>query len=269
MMISRARPFMINGLRVLLVDRGVLFVDFFIATGVAFVIQFLVWSTIYADQREIHGFTFDQLMYYCAFTIFLTRLNNCYDLVEEMAEDIIEGRLEVHMVRPVNYFLQKFAAYLGSGLLYVVPVFLLCFLYFLKHSPITVQSPGEALGYGLLLSGFLLVGVVLSFCIGIILGLLTFWLMQPDFVLACLTTVTAFLGGAIIPPSFWPASVRPLMEYNPFQYFVAAPAILIVSGDVRAGAWSLTIAIMYVLGLLMLIRLMWRRAINRYSGAGG
>ena len=59
-MIDRLRPFAINGLRVLLVDRGVLFVDFFIATGVAFLIQFFVWSAVYDAHEEIRGFTQDR-----------------------------------------------------------------------------------------------------------------------------------------------------------------------------------------------------------------
>lgn len=268
-MIDRFRPFMLNGLRTLLVDRGVLFADFFIATGVAFFIQFLVWTTIYVDGQEIKGFTFDELMYYCAFTILLTRLNNCYDLIEEMANEIIEGRVEVHMARPVNYLVQKFASYLGGGGVYAVPVVLLCLLYWHNRSVGAFQSVGEALSYGLLIVGFLLVGTLLSFCIGIIFGMLTFWLMQADFVLACLTTVVAFLGGAIIPPSFWPAFVRPMMEFNPFQFFVAAPAILIVGRDVHAGAEALGVAALYVAALLALIRAMWRRAINTYAGGGG
>ncbi|WP_296653779.1 ABC-2 family transporter protein [Paraburkholderia sp.] len=268
-MIDRLRPFAINGLRVLLVDRGVLFVDFFIATGVAFLIQLFVWSAVYGAHEEIHGFTLEKLLYYCAFTIYLSRLNNCYDLVQEISEDIIEGRLETQLARPVNYIGQKFAAYLGGGVLYAIPVLILCVVYWLNNPAALSRTSTGLVGYGLLIIGFLLAGTALSFCIGIILGILTFWLMQADFVLASLTTITAFLGGAIIPPSYWPEFIRPLMAFNPFQYFIAAPASLIISGDMHAGAVALGVAMLYILLFMFVIKAMWRRAINTYTGGGG
>ncbi|NTX26942.1 ABC-2 family transporter protein [Burkholderia pyrrocinia] len=250
-------------------DRGVLFVDFFIATGVAFLIQFFVWNAVYGAHEEIHGFTLEKLLYYCAFTIYLSRLNNCYDLVQEISEEIIEGRLETQLARPVSYIGQKFAAYLGGGALYVIPVLILCVLYWQNNPERLSQSPAELVNYALLIIGFLIAGAVLSFCIGIFLGILTFWLMQADFVLACLTTITAFLGGAIIPPSYWPEFIRPLMMFNPFQYFIAAPASLIINGDVPAGAVALGVAMLYILLLIFVIKMMWRRAINTYAGGGG
>ena len=268
-MIDRLRPFAVNGLRVLLVDRGVLFVDFFIATGVAFLIQFFVWNAVYGAHEQIHGFTLEQLLYYCAFTIFLSRLNNCYDLVQKISEEITEGRLETQLARPIGYIGQKFAAYLGGGALYAIPVLSLCVFYWLNNHERLPQSPYELVGYGLLIVGFLLAGAVLSFSIGAVLGILTFWLMQADFVLACVTTITAFLGGAIIPPSYWPEFIRPLMAFNPFQYFIAAPASLIINGDVRAGAAALGAAMLYVLLFALVIRVMWRRAISTYTGGGG
>lgn len=268
-MIERHSPYMRNGLRLLLVDRGVLFVDFFIATGVAFFIQFLVWTTIYRDDQEIHGFSFNELMFYCALTIFLSRLNNCYDLIEEMAQEIIDGHLEVLMARPTHYLAQKFFAYLGGGALYVVPVIALSLFFCVQHTPAALTSPSTAIAYLLIVLAFLFIGTVLSFCIGMILAMTTCWLMQADFVLACLTTVVAFLGGAIIPPSFWPEFIRPLMEYNPFQYFVAAPATFIIQGDIQAGLTALGGATLYTLAMLVIMRLMWRRALNTYSGGGG
>ena len=147
-----------------------------------------------------------------------------------------------------------------------MPVLILCVIYWLNNPERLPQSPDELVSYGVLIIAFLLAGVVLSFCIGVFLGILTFWLMQADFVLACLTTITAFLGGAIIPPSYWPEFIRPLMAFNPFQFFIAAPASLIISGDVRAGAAALGGAILYILLFTLIVRAMWRRAINTYTG---
>ncbi|SFU97198.1 ABC-2 family transporter protein [Xenorhabdus koppenhoeferi] len=268
-MIKRHTPYMINGLRLLLVDRGVLLVDFFIATGVAFFIQFLVWTSIYTDDQEINGFSFSELMIYCALTIFLSRLHNCYDLIEEMEHEIIDGRLEVLMARPIHFLAQKFFAYLGGGALYLLPVFLGCTLLWLQKDLFFASTISSTLIYLSIVCLFLLIGVVLSFAIGMILAMSIFWLMKADFVLAFLTTVVAFLGGAIIPPAFWPEFIRPLMEYNPFQYFISAPAQFIIHGDIHQGLQDLGISLLYVLALLLLLRGLWGRALKRYSGGGG
>lgn len=267
--IERHSPYMLNGFRLLLVDRGVLLVDFFIATGCAFLIQFLIWTTVYDSDQEINGFSFYELMFYCGFTIFLSRLHNTYDLIEELSQEIIQGKLEVLMARPSHILTQKFFAYLGGGGLYVMPVLILCCLFWIDGNFPVFDTIWHAVVYLAMVAGFLLVGVVLSFCIGMVLAMSTFWLMQSDFVLACLTTVVAFLGGAIIPPMFWPEFIRPVMEYNPFQFFIAAPAQFIIHGDLYQGSLSLLFSILYVGVFGLILRILWSRALLRYSGGGG
>ncbi|WP_211283530.1 ABC-2 family transporter protein [Xenorhabdus budapestensis] len=268
-MIERHKPYMLNGLRLLIVDRGVLLVDFFIATGVAFFIQFLVWTSIYTQDEEINGFSFSALMVYCALTIFLSRLHNCYDLIEEMEHEIIDGRLEVLIARPTHLLIQKFFTYLGGGVLYVFPVLLVCTLFWIRQDFFFASTFSSALLYLIILCSFLLIGVILSFSIGMILATSVFWLMKADFVLTFLTAVVAFLGGAIIPPMFWPEFIRPLMEYNPFQYFISAPAQFIIHGDIHKGLQDLGISLLYVFALLLLLRCLWNRALKNYSGGGG
>ena len=218
-------------------------------------------------HEEIHGFTLETLLYYCAFTIYLSRLNNCYDLVQEISEEIIEGRLR-HSWRDLSVISGKNSQPISGGALYAMPVLILCVIYWLNNPERLPQSPDELVSYGVLIIAFLLAGVVLSFCIGVFLGILTFWLMQADFVLACLTTITAFLGGAIIPPSYWPEFIRPLMAFNPFQFFIAAPASLIISGDVRAGAAALGGAILYILLFTLIVSDVASSHQHLYRGGG-
>src|SRR5438477_1368376 len=134
-MIGRALPFATNGLRVLLADRGLLFVDFFIATSIAFAIQFLIWTNVYGEHDEIQGFSLTELLFYCAFTIFFVRLNNTYDLIEGVSQDVADGKIEVHMARPVGFVIQRFFAYAGGGLLYLWPIAVLTVILWIAAPP--------------------------------------------------------------------------------------------------------------------------------------
>lgn len=267
--ISRALPFAVNGLRVLLADRGMLFVDFFIATGIAFGIQYLVWTNVYEEGQEIEGFGLEELLFYCALTIFFVRLNNSYDLIEGVSQDVQEGTIEVHLARPVDFFLQRFFAYAGGGLLYLAPIVVLTALLWMTKPPTITGASLPTGAYLPLVLALVGLSLVLSFSVGILLGLCSFWLVRDDLILSFLTTFTAFLGGAIIPATFWPEFIRPVMEYNPFQYFIAAPAKLIVTGDIGAGLVSLCFSVGYCAVFLLIVRAVWPRAIEKYLGAGG
>ena len=263
-MIDRLRPFAVNGLRVLLVDRGVLFVDFYCdgrcVSDSALRLERGLWRA--------RGNTW----VYAGDTSLLLRLHNLSVASEQLLRPStgnFRGNYRGTIGDTAGETCQLYRAKIRSlsgGALYAMPVLILCVIYWLNNPERLPQSPDELVSYGVLIIAFLLAGVVLSFCIGVFLGILTFWLMQADFVLACLTTITAFLGGAIIPPSYWPEFIRPLMAFNPFQFFIAAPASLIISGDVRAGAAALGGAILYILLFTLIVRAMWRRAINTYTG---
>lgn len=268
-MIDRLWPYACNGVRLVLADRGVLFVDFFVATGVAFAIQYLVWTNVYTEGREIHGFSISELLYYCALVIFLLRLNNCYDVVEDISNDVVEGRIEVHSSRPVGYLWQKFAAYTCAGLPYLIPVIIINLVLWFTNSPHGVTDKFTVMFHLALATCLVIQGICLSFLVGILLGLGTFWLVRDDFLLAFLTTVSAFLGGAIIPPSFWPEVVRPIMEWNPLQFYIAAPAILMVTGDWQAGLRTVFGASIYIGVFVLFVRWLWPRALATYTGAGG
>lgn len=268
-MIGRALPFAINGLRVLLADRGLLFVDFFIATSVAFAMQFLIWTNVYGDNQEIAGFNLTELLFYCGFTIFFVRLNNTYDLIEGISHDVAEGKIEVHMAKPVGFVTQRFFAYAGGGLLYLWPIVVLTMVLWIVAPPFHDLGAAHAIVYvGLALLSIAL-SVALSFCVGMLLGLWTFWLVRDDFILAFLTTFTSFLGGAIVPAAFWPSYIQPLMTYNPFQYFIAAPAKLIVTGNLREGVATVFFLILYTSCAAAAIVYLWPRVLRKYAGAGG
>lgn len=268
-MIGRALPFAVNGLRVLLADRGLLFVDLFVATSVAFSIQFLIWTNVYGENQEIQGFNLTELMFYCGFAIFFVRLNNTYDLIEGVSGDVADGKIEVHLARPVGFLTQRFLAYAGGGLLYLWPIAFLTILLWIVNPPFHSPGVGKALAYAGLVIILITLSIALSFCIGMLFALATFWLVRDDFILAFLTTFTAFLGGAIVPASFWPQFIRPLMYYNPFQYFIAAPAKLIVTGDLEEGAVSLVFLVAYTGCAAWAIGRLWPKAIKKYAGAGG
>ncbi|WP_244426871.1 hypothetical protein [Bartonella senegalensis] len=71
-----------NGLRTLLNDKAIFFTDIVMGTLSPFVLQLLLWNILFSERGDsINGFVFGDMIYYYAFTLIFSRLNNGYDLI--------------------------------------------------------------------------------------------------------------------------------------------------------------------------------------------
>ena len=113
--LSICRNLMFCGMRLLVVDRSMLFTDFILATSIPFLVQFLIWKQIYASSSDqsIQSFSLSALLFYYAFALILSRLHNGYDLIERLSEDVHEGGLEVFLIKPLSLLWQRFLIFAG------------------------------------------------------------------------------------------------------------------------------------------------------------
>ena len=262
----------ILGLKSMLIDRGMLITDFFLATLIPFVIQYLIWTNVFesSNRVEIQSFTQIQLCFYFAYVLTIGRLSNGYDVIRYFAEDVREGNFELRLIRPMPFPWQRLWVFLGESSIYLVAV--LCVMgihlgFLLRNEAgFVLSSKPLWCVAGLFL---LLLSQCLCFALSFLFACCAFWTVRSDMMLQLSIILPGSLGGILIPPSFWPSFLKPIMHWNPYRFIIAGPAEFLVSPSWRVFNEIFVGSLVYILVIGMIARWAWYRGIRRAEGIGG
>jgi ABC-2 type transport system permease protein len=229
-------------------------------------VYYFIWKAIYLHSAEIEGFDFSQILTYIAVG-WIIRSFYFNNIDQEMAYQVIEGRLAMDLIKPVNTQLMYVAQALGESLfrlgLLTVPTALVLLLVY----PIRRPSSGlQFVGFftSVILSFFIVAGI--NFAIGTfairlksILGLLRakYFLLE-------------LFSGLLIPISFFPEIFQKILNFLPFQYISYIP-VLIYLGKLKGLEIlrALGIQIFWVFALLAIGDAMWRWSSRKITIQGG
>jgi ABC-2 type transport system permease protein len=229
-------------------------------------VYYFIWKAIYLHSAEIEGFDFSQILTYIAVG-WIIRSFYFNNIDQEMAYQVIEGRLAMDLIKPVNTQLMYMAQALGESLfrlgLLTVPTALVLLLVY----PIRRPSSGlQFVGFftSVILSFFIVAGI--NFAIGTfairlksILGLLRakYFLLE-------------LFSGLLIPISFFPEIFQKILNFLPFQYISYIP-VLIYLGKLKGLEIlrALGIQIFWVFALLAIGDAMWRWSSRKITIQGG
>lgn len=255
-----------NGLLTILSDRAMFFTDFVMGTLSPFMIQLLLWNALFSDTSDnINGFGFQDMMYYYAFALVFSRLNNGYGIIQSFSKHVKEGQLEVYLTKPFSYMTQMLLPFLGESVLYAIP---LIALFTIK----LLLSYENILGLIIAFLLFFLIFVLsqlLCFFLSFAIALLSFWVIEYNILLSFSILSSALLGGTLLPPSFWPTWLIPLMQFNPYRFIISAPAEFLSTKNLAVFQQLMLGSVFYILCLLFFIHLVWKKGMKAYHGAGG
>ncbi|OIV37680.1 hypothetical protein BIV57_09750 [Mangrovactinospora gilvigrisea] len=174
-----------------------------------------------------------------------------------------EGTVAVDLARPVRFPSQMVWAQAGAvaaQLPFTVVALPFALLVGGARPPASV---GAAFGY--LLS--LLPAVLISLLLTTLVQMVAFWTLETSGIFVIHRFVQQFLAGALVPLWFMPGWLRVLAEWMPFQATTYAPVAVYLG---QAGVWAtLGVQLLWCAVLLMLLRLMWWRALRRVVVQGG
>ncbi|EJF79875.1 ABC-type uncharacterized transport system, permease component [Candidatus Bartonella washoeensis] len=255
-----------NGLLTLVNDRAMFFTDCVMGTLSPFVIQLMLWNALFSDMGStINGFGFHDMMYYYAFALVLSRLNNGYGLIQSFSQHVKEGKLEVILTKPFSYMTQMLFTFLDESVLYATPLIM---IFTVKLFFSYENFLGLILSF-LLFFLLIFLSQLLCFFLSFAISLLVFWVFEYDILLAFSILSSALLGGVLLPPSFWPTWLIPLMQFNPYCFMISAPAQFLATRDLVIFQQFLVGSVFYILFLLFFIHVFWKKGMQAYHGAGG
>src|SRR5216684_2110869 len=228
---------------------------------------YFIWRAVFASATgSIAGFSLPQILTYVSVGWILRSFYwNTID--QEMAYEVIEGKIAMDLIKPVSVQWMWLARAMGESafrlILLTAPTAVIISLLFPVRRP-------ASLGHFLLfvlsaVSSFLLMGAI-NFAIGTcaiplksILALIRakFWLIE-------------LLSGLLVPLSFFPPTIQRISSRLPFEHIAYTP-LQIYLGKLNgaACAWALAKQFFWVFALLWLGALWWKQATRKITIQGG
>jgi ABC-2 type transport system permease protein len=229
-------------------------------------VYYFIWSAVYGVGQQIAGYDLSQMItYVSAGWIIRSFYWNTID--QEMAYEVIEGKIAMDLIKPISVPWMWLCRAMGEsafrlGLL-TAPTAVVVALVF------PIRRPASAANFTLfliaVLGSFFLMGAI-NFMIGTcaiplksILALIRakFWLIE-------------LLSGLLIPMTFFPAAIRAVLAWLPFEHIAFTPLqIYLGKLDPRHAALALLTQWVWVAVLLVLAQLWWERATRKITIHGG
>ena len=238
-----------------------------LSTLLIVIIVAFVWLA--ADTAgTIGGFTKNSLITYYFISMVMTPFIAWYP-VGSIKREINEGSLASSILpKPLNYFLYKFFQEFGWHT--VSPIIGLI----VSAAALILFGKYLVWDQNILQFGLFLVAVTfsawLTFGISYCLGLLSFWFTEIEGITSILWMGIFIFGGQGIPISFFPDSIRPLVELIPFRYVFSVPLEIFTH---RLNTGGLLVGFMMQITWLVVFwllgKFLWHRGLKIYSSFGG
>jgi len=230
----------------------------------------------HGGSSRIAGYSYDELIAYCLLTMVARAFSSMPTLASGIARSIRDGTIKKFLIQPVDMlgFLligrvaHKLVYYLIATLPFAF-VFYLCRGYFTHGWP---PVPELAAGVASLVMSFLL-GYFLEAAI----GLIGFWFLEVTSLLFIYMLLSFFLCGQMFPLDMLDTmkltgsiTAFDLARCTPLQYLAYFPATIFL-GKIHGWQliWGLAGELAWLLALIAVCRLAWRRGVRRYSAFGG
>lgn len=257
-----------------LVYRG----DFAFATLVRFlpiVTQIFLWGAIYGTTRhELNSYTYANMVSYYLMAMLGRAFSSMPGLASGIARDVRDGTVKKYLTQPVDMLGYLFWHRVAHKLVYYVVatgpfalVFWLCRDYFNAWPDAWTIAAW-------------LVSLALAFLIGFLLesliGLIAFWFLEVSSLLFIYMMLNYFLSGHMIPLDWLPDWLGQRVQYLPFKYLAYVPATIMLTRDDGTPRYTheqlvgeLSVAALWVIGLLIANRIAFARGVRRYGAFGG
>lgn len=263
-------PFASNELKSQLAYRGAFYIWAFISMFGSFISYFL-WMAIYGSSESgvIGNLTQNEMVVYI-FMVYITSSMVSISLSTWVGYDVVEGRVALNLIKPIDYRASLIARALGNMIyrLLVPGIFIWIGLELYKSfflgMPFVSLSTLVAYICSVLLS--FLIYVLFDFCFGMVAFFTTyiFGLRMAK------SALMSFLTGQLIPISLFPEFAQNLFEFLPFSSMVYTPVMVYLGKytgtdlAIALGKQTFWVVFLYWLGSLI-----WKRVTKRLVVLGG
>ncbi|MBL4646883.1 MAG: ABC-2 family transporter protein [Rhizobiales bacterium] len=226
-----------------------------------------IWVSIYSGIASVDGITRADMLTYAILGGTLLGAWEWPQLVNTISTQIKTGDVAVFLLKPLHYPVMLLHSEIGNlGFKFsmvVVPVVIIT-------SSVYGLLPPASVFHGAMFVAYWLLSFSLLFCLSAIAGLLAFWLMTAFSLEWLLRSLISILSGAFIPLWFFPENIAAIIKFLPFAWIGFHPtAVYLGKMDVGQTLLYFLIGLGWMLFLVSIVTLLWRRAAQRIVVQGG
>jgi ABC-2 type transport system permease protein len=229
-------------------------------------VYYFIWKAIYEHSTSIEGFDFGHLLTYIGVG-WIIRSFYFNNIDQEIAYLVIEGRLAMDLIKPVNIQLMYVARAAGESVfrlaLLTVPTAVVLFWVYPLRLP---TSLGRA--------GAFLISVVLSFlivaAINFAVGTFALRLQSILGLMRAKFFLLELFSGLLLPMSFFPQVAQKILGFMPFEYISYVPMLIYLGKlSARGVARAIGVQILWIGILLAMGDALWRWSSRKVTIQGG
>ena len=233
------------------------------------VVVFILWSSAYAGNPAIGGYSFAQTFTYFVALIVVQFMIGAFNEDYQISEEIRNGLINQFLLKPINYFGYRFSIYVSArlvtGLLILLPVLV---TYPLLKDYLAVPPEWWRLALGL---PALAMSALIQFGIAYCFGMLSFWLLEIQGMVILSMALESVLGGQIFPLDLLPDGLFRISQFLPYYYQMYFPVAIFTGrlNDPVAIVSGLGIQACWVVVILALGQFLWTRGLRLHTAVGG
>ena len=277
-MFKRYRPFFRAGAMETLAYKFNIF-GWLIVSALQVICVFFLWIGVYNSSVDgantvINGFSLNEMLVYVAFINVFNFVTFAGDTMYSISQDIKNGTIAMSFVKPISYRGRFIFTTLGGFAMNMVllglPAFILLYVVFGALGFVVITSVWKFLLYILLFFIAQILAALLYDCINYIFGVLCFYTTARWGMNAIKDVVINFLGGTLIPLSFFPAVFGKVLNYSPFAGISQNPVlILMMKLDLLSALKCIGLSLVWLVALEGVAWLLFRKASRKVTVQGG
>lgn len=227
----------------------------------------IIWLAVSSSGKDLPLDRVQLISYYLAVFLVVNITNSWKGYF--INEDIKQGNISTFFLKPAHYWVSVFADLWAQKLfrlLFLIPLIIgLGFwqlgaqFFKINFSLITI----------LLFLFSLTMAVVINFMIDMLVGMSGFWIHENRAIMSLDDMFRIFFSGQLIPLIFMPSFIKEIGIFLPYRYIVSFPIEILLSSvndlDLLLG---FSIQAIWMMGLVLIYRIIFAKAIKVYQGFG-
>ncbi len=232
------------------------------------IIIYFLWRAIYDSSPTdvVNGMTFYDTMVYLVLAAAMFNFLDSF-VVWDIGRSYQTGELVEFLVKPIDYQIYLFFAHVGNCIVAFVTTFLPTFVvvYFVAKGNIRL---GRNLIFFVI---SILLALVINYCVDFFVGTICLYTQSIWGVNIMKEVVVSLLAGATIPLAFFPAKVRMVVDFLPFQAIYHTPLHMLTGRELEVPDYlqAIGMQVFWVVAMIFISKLFWNHSLKKLTVNGG